>query len=122
MADENASDAQEVAFHYLKSSQFRVIHADGVWGGLSPQGNIRLVFFNERPPIPQLTVNKVDSAGVLGKDVPEKKVGRSGFVREMEVDVVLSLELAEGLRKWLDDKIATLKDLRQKGAGQPRVM
>jgi len=31
------------------------------------------------------------------------------FVREVEVEVLLSLDLAKALRTWLDDKIATIE-------------
>ena len=36
-----------VTFDYIKSNLFRVIHADGVWGGIAPTGKIHLSFFND---------------------------------------------------------------------------
>ena len=30
----------KVEFHYIKSNHFRVIHADGVYGGATPRGFI----------------------------------------------------------------------------------
>lgn len=108
MAEEGKPEATEVVFNYLKSNHFRVIHADGAWGGISPQGNARLIFYNERPPIPQITVSKLEH-GALGADVPEKMVSRSGVVREMEVDVVFGLDVAIALQTWIGAVIGELK-------------
>lgn len=103
MSISEQSDANEVPclrFHYIKSNYFRVIHADGVYGGVSPQGLIQLAFFSERQPIPQQTVQKFDDKR-LGEEVVELRVSRDGVVREIETNVLMSAKEAKKLRDFL---------------------
>jgi hypothetical protein len=107
MADETTDETpKRVVFHYIKSTQFRVIHGDGVIGGITPSGLIHFAVYNERPAIPQMVVQRVE-AGRLGEE--EQKVGREGIVRELEADVIVSLQLAKGIRDWLSRQIADLE-------------
>ncbi|HLW54414.1 MAG TPA: hypothetical protein VKW06_16380 [Candidatus Angelobacter sp.] len=48
-----------VCFHYVKSNYFRVIHADGMYGGLTPCGGIFFALYSDRQPLPELTVQSV---------------------------------------------------------------
>lgn len=45
--------APQIRFNYIKSAQFRVIHADGAIGGVTPNGFIHMALFNERAAIPR---------------------------------------------------------------------
>ncbi|MGI9068614.1 MAG: hypothetical protein ACR2HX_19700 [Pyrinomonadaceae bacterium] len=105
---ENPSNEEhEVNFKYVKSNFFRVIHADGAWGGLSPRGDIHISFYNERVAIPDSSSFVVSEEGIKQ---PETFQG-SGLVREVEADVIIDLPTAQSLRVWLDDKIKTLESL-----------
>ena len=104
MSDETTSDAggtqpAQLTFHYLKSSQFRVVHMDGALGSLTPRGLIHCCVYSERPSIPLAQTFNVGSDGQLTGD-PETAT-RGGLVRELEVDLMLSLEAASELRDWL---------------------
>lgn len=97
-SDERAT--QDVAFHYIKSNQFRVIHGDGAAGGPSPDGEkIHFAIYSERIPIPTKVVHEVDSEGRLGKE--RSRESRGGIVREVEVDIVMSVRQAKILAEWL---------------------
>jgi hypothetical protein len=106
-----------VRFHWIKSNFFRVIHADGVWGGITPTGNVQMAIFSQRTPIPQQTAQKLYSGGNLGEDLPELKVCKDGIVREVEIEVIMDLNLAVSIRAWLDEKIKVLES--GKGGQQP---
>lgn len=92
-----------VNFDYIKSPQHRVVHADGVWGGVTPRGLISMSFWNTRGPIPRRIVQEVGPGGELGKEVSRES--RDAIVREVDVGVILDLEVARSLAKWLEDKI-----------------
>ena len=95
-----------VRFHYLKSTQFRVIHADGAIGGITPTGKIHVSFYSERSPIPRETVQKINPEdGSLGDIIHEETVIREGIIREMDFDVLMDIQTAKNVCKWLDDKI-----------------
>ena len=107
MADQQIPE--KLVFHFIKSNFFRVIHADGVHGGVTPRGLIHMAFFSERSPLPQRTslpFNKADGTA-SGMEVTE--VSREGVVREVEADVLMTLETAEAFHNWLSAKIDTLK-------------
>ncbi len=98
-----------VAFDYIKSAQFRSIHADGAIGGPTPNGQIHLAFYSERPSIPRRIVQRIDSKGALGEEVPSLRESRNSIVREMDVDVFLSLPVAKSFHQWLGTVINDLQ-------------
>jgi hypothetical protein len=112
----NGQPTQEVVFDYIKGEFFRVIHADGMIGGPTPQGNLHIAFFSERPPIPKRTVQTVTALGALGAPVPEKMVVRDcTVVREMDVDVMMTFQVAEQFHQWLGQTLDEMKKLMQRG-------
>jgi len=103
-----------VKFDYLKSNTFRVLHADGIYGGITPQGLLQIAFFSERFPIPTQMVYEVTPAGKLGKEIPELRVGRDALVRELDVSVLLNGEIAKALHNWLGDHLKKLEEFHKK--------
>jgi hypothetical protein len=99
-----------IRFHYIKSPQFRVVHADGIIGGPTPKLNLHLAFYSERVAIPQQTVHTVKD-GVLGEEVLEQRVGRDGIVREVEVDTIMDIATARVLHTWLGDQLKIIEQL-----------
>jgi hypothetical protein len=103
----------ELPFTYEKGTYFRVIHADGVIGGISSgTGLVHMSVFSERSPIPKKVVHQV-SHGLLGPEIIDKREVREGIFREVEADLVMSMEVAIALRGWLDDKIKELQSVRE---------
>jgi hypothetical protein len=103
--------AFQLPIHFIKSTCFRVIHANGVWYGGDNQRNLHLTFFNERNPIPKTMVVKLDEHGeVVGEDI-SKRDSRHGMVREMEVDIVLSVPVALELYKSLGENLKAIQAL-----------
>lgn len=116
MADqEHTPSQQRVAFDHIKSAQFRVIHVDGAVGGATPQGLMHIALYSERSPIPRRVVNEITEAGQVGAIVPEMMIVRDALVREVEVDAIMTLPVAENLHKWLGERIADLKKIIEGG-------
>lgn len=105
----NGSSGATVAFDYIKSQAFRVIRADGAIGGITPNGHIHMALFSERQAIPRRIVTKVNPDGTLGDQVPEQTESRNSIVREMDVDVIMTVDAAELLRDWLIQRIGEFK-------------
>ena len=98
-----------LAVHYSKSSLFRVIHADGVYGGATPTaGNVMMTIFSHRIPFPERTM--IDA---FGNEITRGRVAKSGVERELEVSIVMSLELAKSVLQWLDNSIKNVETLQQ---------
>jgi hypothetical protein len=104
-----ASDKDKVKFHYIKSNDFRVIHTDGMFGGLTPTGDIFVSLFNQRPPIPQITVQAIKETGELGDEILAERVSKDGIIRQLEVGILMRPDVAEAMVKWLQDRLADVK-------------
>lgn len=113
-APSDSATTEVVVFEYIKSTAFRVIHADGAIGGISPSGNIHFALFSDRPAIPRLQVNERNADGTLGRVKPEHTVVRPGIIREMDVDVVMSPVAAKALADWLIQNLSKLEEKSKK--------
>lgn len=94
---------------YIKSNYFRVVHADGVFGGLTPRGYIQLDIWSERQPIPKQSVyplTREGDGGSLGDELMSERIARDAAIREVEVGIVVDIPLAKSLIKWLQDRVA----------------
>jgi hypothetical protein len=103
---------QTVPFHYIKSNLFRVLHADGVVGNVTPGGLIFVGFYSERQPIPQLMTHEITDAGQVGAEHLEERVTKKGIVREVEMGAMMSAETATAIIGWLQEKIDLIHKIR----------
>ena len=96
--------------NFIKSSQFRVIHASGVWYGGDAQKNLHLTFFNERSAIPRKIVLNLNEKGeIVGEDASQRD-SKEGIIREMEVDVILSFQAAMELYNSLGENLKVIQE------------
>jgi hypothetical protein len=107
---------QEVAFDYIKSQYFRVIHADGVIGGMTPHSHLHFALFSERPPLAKRQVHSISSQGALGPPNPEKTVIRDAIIRELDIDVIMTATVAEQFHLWLGQRLQEMKRMTSGGA------
>ena len=104
---------QKVPFHFIKSELFRVIHADGAWGGVGPHGDtIQMALYSERFPIPRSVDFEIEDGTIKGES---NRTGLTGIVREVEIEVIMDLSTATSLKDWLEDKI---QEVRKRQAGK----
>ena len=117
-AESKSGDAVRVVpIHYIKSNQFRVVHADGAMGGGTPNGEfISFALFSERLPFP-LQVTQELRDGVLSEEVG--RISREGIVREIEVNVVLSVDAADRVANWLQERIRELRTRQASQGNEP---
>jgi hypothetical protein len=109
-----AADKDKVKFHYIKSNDFRVVHVDGVFGGVTPTGDIFVSVFNQRPPIPNVTVQPVKENGELGEEILSERVSRDGIIRELEVGLAMRPDVAEAMIRWLQDRLGNIAEMKEK--------
>ena len=101
-------------YHFIKSNLYRVIHADGAHGGVTPQGFLQMNLYNERFPIPRETRHRVEPNL---PEIREERVVRKGAVREVEVGVVMDIGTAASLVVWLTKQIEHLKSIQKEPTG-----
>ena len=96
--------------YFSKSNFHRVIHADGVFGGVTPTpGEMVIHFFSHRLPLPEQVVNDT-----TGKEILEKRIIKPGVEREVEVSCVMSLATAKSMYDWLKERIEYAEQFTQK--------
>jgi len=109
--DQTNGQDKNVDLHYIKANSYRVIHADGVYGGATPHGYIILNFYSERAPIPQKVTQELSATGKLGKEI--SRVGKGGIVREVEAGVTIDVTFAKSLIEWLQEKVNLIEGARE---------
>jgi hypothetical protein len=111
MAEENVAETAEpktVRFYYLKSVHFRVIHADGAFGGVTPKGQLHFSVYSERHAIPKEIVYDIKENGTIGEERIADRVVRNGLVRELDADIVMDLPTAVSFRTWINTKVDSM--------------
>jgi hypothetical protein len=109
-AEEDASKKGpiEVNFKYFKGNFYRIIHVNGVMGGISRRGEMHMSFYSERPGFPdsaKLVIFPQGSEFALAEQIE----GGDKYIREVEVDAVVDLNTAKEIRAWLDTQIETME-------------
>lgn len=103
-----------ITFDYIKSQSFRVIHVDGVHGGITPDGKrLHVSLFNERGPIPLQQTHEISKTGELGEKITNEK-RETDVIREVESTLLLDFDTAKAIRNWLDNYLAIADDLKNK--------
>ena len=102
-------ERERIYFDYIKSNYFRTVYVNGIFGGLSPQGDvINMSVYTERWPLPKQVVHKLENS--LCKDeIREERITRNAIVREIDVNLVITIEQAISMKEWLEEKISEHK-------------
>jgi hypothetical protein len=103
----------QLIIEYSKDPMFRSTHADGIVGGLTPNGQLHIAFFSERAQLPKRHVYTFNADGSIGPQLPEERNPRETIFRDIQVDVLMTIQAAEGLKSWLD---AFIKNLRTRAS------
>lgn len=110
LASVDAPGSASINYTYIRSQQFRVIHADGIFGGVVPNGRyVQFSFFNERAAVPDsvkhAAVINDDKTLTVGGEVQGSRTGRTGIERELETDIRMDLETARVFYLWLKSQL-----------------
>ena len=90
---------------YEESSELRVFHCHGAIGGPTPNGFFGMSLYAERYSLPDKAVPEVDAEG----NVTERLEGKVEIVRRVEATVLLTVDEAGSLGRWLVDRAKQLK-------------
>ena len=105
-----------VEFVFEKNNLYRTIHVDGAFGGPTPPfGLIHMSIYSEHLPLPSSITHQV-TGGMMGEEIsrspPASSVEGARVVREVEANLVMSVDTARALRTWLDAKIQEVQEIR----------
>jgi len=96
---------RKIAVKYKESGGVPSFYVNGVYGGISPKGEIVMKFFREQIPLPESADIYVDEDGRFVKE--DNKFGgeKIDVVREILVEIVLQPEHAKPFALWLQSKL-----------------
>lgn len=107
---------KKIKFDYIKSNLFRTAHADGAWAGTNGYQNLVLSFFSERTPIPTQTVHPLTEESSLGDEILAERKSRDAVVREVEIAISMSLDVAKSLSTLLTSQIRMIEAAKADGS------
>jgi hypothetical protein len=103
----------KLRIEYKKSQSFRVIHADGAYGGTSPRLQLFIAFYSERFPIPTVLTYETSATGAPEREIINERESKEGVFREIVVGVTLDIAAAKGFLAWMTEKVAELEKRRE---------
>ena len=99
--------------HNKISSNFRELHVDGAYGGITPRGLINLNFYAEKFPIPKSSNFKIIPGSNSVETIENSSESNSGIIREYEIGVYLDINVAKNIVEFLKNKISELEQLNE---------
>ncbi len=109
----NDPTSDKLRIEYQKSHSFRVIHADGAYGGTSPRLQLFIAFYSERFPIPKVLTYEASDGGAPRQEIVAERESKEGVIREVEVGIMLDINAAKGFATWLNQQVAELEKRRE---------
>lgn len=111
----DTKEAGTVKFKFTRNEGYRIIHANGVWGGFTPRGEFLMEFFIETPQKIDTITHELQAEGKIGKEIDRNpKQNSEGPVvnREIQSAVVMSPDTAKSLMLWIQDKLKDIEKIR----------
>ncbi len=103
---EDKPKKRELKFKYIFADEYNAKYATGVYGGVTPGGEIVANFFLERHGLPISQTYALKPEGSLGevlKNEPEDL--QETMVRIVESGVIINVTFAKTLNDWLTRQI-----------------
>jgi hypothetical protein len=108
MDKESQEQEDVVKFVFEKSPDYRIIAANGVWGGVTPQGHLKLDLFVDSIITPESITHNILKDGRLGDEIAREPSGKI-VTRELQIGVVLPVNIAETIGKWILARVQEAK-------------
>lgn len=113
MSKEGNGQTQKIVVEYKESPDYRVIPANGAWGGLTPRGQVMMALYVEHANTPRSVTHDVQE-GKLGPEI-SRETSSGTFIRQLQVGIMMDPDTAESVAKWLLGKVEEYNK-RRKGA------
>jgi hypothetical protein len=99
---------EKVDVRFVRSNFCRVIRVDGAVGGPTAQGNIHMAVYAERQDTPEASeVNLNRESHTARERIVQRPLA---YTREIEADLIFTMDIARALRDWLDQRLKLMAD------------
>ena len=110
--------SQAVTFAFMKTGGFRTIYVRGSWCRIVDE-DIILSLFRDVEPLPISVTQEIQADGTWKPDQKFEMPPKYQIVREVEIDVVLSLEAAKRIHQNLGHFIEVAEVRKRQQANHP---
>lgn len=109
--DQGKGNPKTITIHNKILDSYKIIHVDGAFGGITPQGLINLSFYSERVPIPQASDFEILDDGKIGNFIQNSPGSKTGILREYQVGIYMNIQIAKALVDLLNLKLKEYEEL-----------
>ena len=104
------SEERTIKFRYIFPENYNPTYCNGVYGGISPSGDIITNFFLERMPIPNSMTSSINEDGTLSGTIstdPEDL--ENTLIRYISSGIILNENSARSIYEWLGNQLQELE-------------
>lgn len=109
-----------LGYSYIQTSDYRSMHTSGVFCGFTLRGEVFLMPYTERPPIPEFVahalVKQADGSMKMGEEVRDLRREGDDTIREVDCCLMMSPETALSTAKLLQRFAEQVLESRQNRA------
>ena len=100
-------DSKKIQFktHFIKTGDFKTTNINGIFGGLTPSGQITMHHYIERTVLPTEITYEVDQQVEMQNPVEVGRLQKEGVIREVNGALLLDIDMAKSMIVWLQSKI-----------------
>ena len=92
---------QKLEVFFARAEDYKIIAANGIWGGVTPRGDVYVDFFVEKNDYPEKLVLEIKAGG---KPASQKQRVDKGLLRECQFGVLLSPKEAISIGEFLVER------------------
>lgn len=105
MKNSNTKTVKMVKFKYKTSPEHRTYYANGAYGGYTGKGDIKISFFIESPEYPTEEMYTLVEEKLKPTKENEDLNDINRRERDIQTSILLSIETADAIAKWLTQKV-----------------
>ncbi len=109
---EEKNEKKEIEFVYEYDPGYRVVAANGVWGGVTPRGDFRLDFFVESSALPERLTHEL-LPGKIGEELSRTPPDKRLISRRLQVGVLLSLKEVQLIADFLNERLKKVQQITE---------
>jgi len=107
---EKRTPPDKLTFRFEKDPGYRIVPVNGVWGGPTIRGDVRVDLFYEHQALPEEAVQRVTPEGTLAD---AEGLSPTQLVRTVMVTMMLTAEQADSIGEWLKQKAQLIRAAKE---------
>lgn len=98
---------RNIVINYVCPAENKDLYVNGLWGGVTPRGEIYAHFYSERHPIPQKVTHMIEDDGKVS--FPGEIEKKADATRIVQASLVMDVFSAKAIRDWFNNHIEIIE-------------